>query len=191
MYSAGPTAGSSSDLRYLFIVDRRNIEPRLLDFLLVSPRWYARVAFGGGGWLIGLGSLMGVYLLVGLRTVPNLGGELGDVPRFVVFGVVRAALLGLILWAIGTQYHDKEVPFWAVLWAVSAAHLPLLARLIVPGLVGTILTLIWFLVALGAATQAVLDLERRTAAATGLLAVCGLIIIMAATPVDLSGVPPL
>jgi hypothetical protein len=160
------------------------------SLLLLDTERYARAAFRPAGWLTGLGTLLAVLFLLGLRA-PEVGATPDDLRRFVVYGVVRSLLLGIILWAIGTQFHNKRVSFWAVQRAVSLAHLPLLAQAAVPTLVGTALAVFWFVLALGAAAQAVLVLERRQAAAAGALAVCGLLIVMAATPVDLSGVPPL
>jgi hypothetical protein len=162
----------------------------VLTLLLVNPHRYARVAFTPGRWLEGLISLLIVYALIGVQTVPDLGGGIEDVPRFVLFGVLRAVLLGGILWMIGTQFYESKVSFWAVLWVVSAAHIPLLATIALPGLIGTTISILWFVAALAAAAQGVLGLDSRAAVTAGTLAVCGLLIVMAASPVGLTGVVP-
>ena len=167
-----------------------NPRTRLLRALLIHPSAYRQIVLSSGATGAVALQVAAVYAVIGVRAfVADRAGDAADIPRFVAFGTLRWVLLALMVWWIGESFWGTATRIPQSLRGIGLAHLPLLLQAIIPHYAGVVLGFVWFVAAVAAASIAILALPARQGAMTGGLAFCGLLVVLAVTPVDLLGLP--
>ncbi|MGH8875108.1 MAG: hypothetical protein ACRDVM_07640 [Acidimicrobiia bacterium] len=158
----------------------------LLRILLLHPQAYRRV-----GWPAAVASVVAPYLLTATRVVIlEAGAQASDAARLVVTGVVRWGIVAFFVWLLGVRLRGLPATPTSVVQKTGLAHTPLLVLAVFPTLGGLALGTIWFVTALAAATTSALATTHTNGWKIGGLALSGLFIVVALSPVDLLGIPP-
>lgn len=106
------------------------------------------------------------------------GAGFDTAAAFMLWGTLRWAVASPILWFIGVHGFGGEGDLGAMYRATAPAHVPLLLQVMPLDVkFANVVGAIWFILALMVATREVLGISSRRAAAVGVMAAAGLLIV--------------